>query len=243
MQYQELPVPTDLQTHLLAVWVVEGAVGELIRVTPDGCTDLIAHDARATKVRFVGPMTRARVVALRCERSVGVQLRPGTLATVRSGLRLRDVRDLEIEIVGLRGSVDPIDGILDLVRTMVSDKSIMRHPDVDRVLDAMAVGAGPLDALYRRLGLRERTVQRLFDRFVGLTPRQTASVLRQRQATRVLRAGQGDLADLASELGYADQAHLTRDYRAQVGLPSGRYREEIRGVGFVQDAAASRRRD
>lgn len=243
MQYQELPVPAELRTHLQTVWVVEGKVGELIRVTPDGCTDLLAHDGRATEVRFVGPMTRARVVALRSPRSVGAQLRPGTLAAVRAGLRLRDVRDREVEIVGLRASADPIDGILDLVRTMVSDGAITRHPDVDRVLGAMATGPGPLDALYRRLGVRERTVQRLFDRFVGLTSKQTAAVLRQRQATRVLRAGQGDLAALASELGYADQAHLTRDYRAQVGLPPGRYRAEIRGVGFVQDVAASRRPD
>jgi len=32
-----------------------------------------------------------------------------------------------------------------------------------------------------------------------------------------------DWAALASDLGYADQAHLTRDFTATVGVPPARY--------------------
>ena len=31
------------------------------------------------------------------------------------------------------------------------------------------------------------------------------------------------MADLAAELGYADQAHFTRDFRALVGVPPSKY--------------------
>lgn len=251
MHYEEFPAPDDLRAHVRALWVVDGEGGERIRVTPDACTDLIALDDRATSLLFVGPMSRAEVVALRLPRSVGVQLRPGTLALVRPGLRLRALRDRDLVIAGLPPSNDPLDGILTRVRAMEVAGELGRHPDVDRVLAAMEPDSREQDAagrdtptvddvslvaLYDRLGLRERTVQRLFDRFVGLTPKQTATVLRQRRATRMLRAGEDDLARLAAGLGYADQAHLTRDYRAQVGLTPGRYRMEIQGVGFVQDA-------
>lgn len=73
---------------------------------------------------------------------------------------------------------------------------------------------------------------------MGLSPKQTARILRQHDVTRILRSGTGNLAALASRFGYADQAHLTREFRVQVGLPPGRYRHEIRDVGFVQDASA-----
>lgn len=247
MRYEENPPPDDLRAHLRAVWVVEGEVGQKIRVTPDACTDLIALDDRATSLLFVGPMSRAEVVALRLPRSVGVQFRPGTLALVRPGLRLRALRDRDLELSWQPPSRDAIDGLLARVRAMATAEELLRHPEVDRVLTAMAAGAAGADLadfegadsltmLYDRLGVGERTVQRLFDRFVGLTPKQTATVLRQRSATRMLRAGVGDLAGLAADLGYSDQAHLTRDYRAQVGLTPGRYRSEIRHVGFLQDA-------
>lgn len=239
MIYQEWPAPADLATHVQSLWVVDGDVGQEIRVTPDACTDVIALDDRATSLLLVGPMSRARVVAVRLPRSVGVQFRPGTLALVRPALRLRQLRDRDLVVSDLPRAEDPLAGVVAWVRAMARAGALLRHPDVDRVLDAMTTdGTAPLTTYYDRLGLQERTVQRLFDRFVGLTPKQTVTVLRQRRATRVLRAGEAHLAELASGLGYADQAHLTREFRAQVGLAPGRYRDEIRGVGFVQDAGA-----
>ncbi len=41
-----------------------------------------------------------------------------------------------------------------------------------------------------------------------------------------MRAEQGgriDWAELAAALGYADQAHLTRDFTAVIGVPPARY--------------------
>jgi len=41
-----------------------------------------------------------------------------------------------------------------------------------------------------------------------------------------LRADSGDPVDwaaLAADLGYADQAHLTRDFTAAIGVPPHRY--------------------
>jgi AraC-like DNA-binding protein len=41
------------------------------------------------------------------------------------------------------------------------------------------------------------------------------------------RADRGDAVDwaaLSADLGYADQAHLTRDFTATIGVPPARYR-------------------
>lgn len=46
---------------------------------------------------------------------------------------------------------------------------------------------------------------------------------RLHDALLALERGEGTLADLASQLGYADQAHFARDFRALVGVPPSRY--------------------
>jgi len=42
-----------------------------------------------------------------------------------------------------------------------------------------------------------------------------------------LEAGETALADLAADLGFADQAHLTRTFRRAVGVTPGRYARAV----------------
>lgn len=72
-----------------------------------------------------------------------------------------------------------------------------------------------------------RTLQRLFPRLVGVPPLWVIRRRRlQRVAERLDRGEAGNLADLASELGFADQAHLTREFRRVIGRPPRAYRPE-----------------
>lgn len=82
-----------------------------------------------------------------------------------------------------------------------------------------------VDDLANTLHLSTRTLQRDFPRLVGVPP---LWVIRRRRLQRVaerLDAGEGgDLTEVAAELGYADQAHLSRDFRAVLGQPPSTYR-------------------
>ena len=77
----------------------------------------------------------------------------------------------------------------------------------------------------RRLSVSVRTMQRLARRHVGMTP---AAMIRRRRlqeaAQRVREHPAIDLATLAGELGYADHAHLTNDFRAVLGFTPSSYR-------------------
>jgi AraC-like DNA-binding protein len=73
-------------------------------------------------------------------------------------------------------------------------------------------------------GIPERRLQRLFAEYVGVSPKWVMRRARLHEAA--LRADAGvvvDWAALAAELGYADQAHLTRDFTATLGMPPSRY--------------------
>jgi transcriptional regulator GlxA family with amidase domain len=67
-------------------------------------------------------------------------------------------------------------------------------------------------------------VRRLFTDYVGVSPKWVMRRARLREAAvRAEHGGHFDWAALAADLGYADQAHLTRDFTATIGVPPGRY--------------------
>jgi AraC-like DNA-binding protein len=81
-----------------------------------------------------------------------------------------------------------------------------------------------VDQLADGLGLSVRRLQRLFAEYVGVTPKWVLRRARLHEAAARADRGVGiDWAALAADLGYADQAHLTRDFTAVVGAPPGRY--------------------
>ena len=98
-----------------------------------------------------------------------------------------------------------------LVRRVVElaeyDRSILRAED-----------------LARASGLGLRTLQRLVREQLGLTPKWLIRRYRMQEAAAALAAPDApSLADLAAELGFADQAHLTREFRAVIGETPRRY--------------------
>jgi len=81
-----------------------------------------------------------------------------------------------------------------------------------------------VDQLADRLGLGVRALQRLFAEHVGLGPKWCIRRYRIAEAAKRLEAGSSiDWATLAVELGYADQAHFSRDFTAILGEPPTRY--------------------
>jgi AraC-like DNA-binding protein len=73
--------------------------------------------------------------------------------------------------------------------------------------------------LIGRYGLGVRALQRLFREYVGVTPKWVIQRYRLFEAAERLSAGDADGAVLAHALGYFDQAHFIRDFKAMVGKP------------------------
>lgn len=81
-----------------------------------------------------------------------------------------------------------------------------------------ACGAVSVEALAGQVGWSRRHLAVRFRADVGLPPKAVARLLRFERVTALLRAGEGlGLAEAAYECGYADQAHLNRDFRVFAG--------------------------
>jgi AraC-like DNA-binding protein len=113
-----------------------------------------------------------------------------------------------------------------------------RHPqpdeDVARVAAMVAAAAQDrgivkVGDLVDRFGVNTRTLQRLFARYVGVSPKWVIQRYRLHEAAEQLAAGgPASHAALALQLGYSDQAHFVRDFKAMVGLSPAAYARTAR---------------
>jgi len=109
----------------------------------------------------------------------------------------------------LLGTADPAwTEARDLVRLIELDESVTTTAD-----------------LAERSGRSERSLQRLFAQWIGLPPKQVVLRYRLQNVVAALDEDSGEsIADLAARLGFFDQAHLTREFTAFVGISPGAYR-------------------
>ncbi|MFF7373676.1 DUF6597 domain-containing transcriptional factor [Streptomyces massasporeus] len=123
------------------------------------------------------------------------------------------VAALDAVLLSLPHTPDPqADLAIDLVRHIRADRTVRRVGDFARAE-----------------GLSVRALQRLFATCVGVSPKWV--ILRYRIHEALEQAGTRDDIDwaaLAADLGYADQAHLVRDFTATVGVPPTAYATETR---------------
>ncbi len=236
-----------VENHWTLRWdLPEGASFPSSTLPHPACTLSVEHgDARpetaTDPVVVTGVPTRRFDVTIRGRGWVhGVKFRPGGLAAL-TGTHARELRDrtvpatevlppstvaalrtlgpdltvrecqakVDAALAGLGGAPDrDYDQLLDVVARMLSDRSLVRVAQVE---------AG--------CGIGTRSLQRLFARYVGVSPKWVLARYRMHDVVTALDEGYaGSLADLAAEHGWFDQAHFTREFTALVGLPPGEYR-------------------
>lgn len=96
------------------------------------------------------------------------------------------------------------------------------HPAVAAALGRLAAGE-PVAAAAAGTGVGVRRLSAVFHEEVGLAPKRWARVRRLGRALRGLTRGE-PLAAVAAAAGYADQAHMTREFAALAGVAPAAYR-------------------
>jgi transcriptional regulator GlxA family with amidase domain len=87
-------------------------------------------------------------------------------------------------------------------------------------------GTGLLE-LARRVAVKPHHLSRIFSDSTGQTISRYRNRIRVRMALERLVDGETSLARLAGDLGFADQAHLCRVVRSEVGQPPAHLRERL----------------
>jgi len=220
--YTEWGAPAALRDAVACLWaqVNDSSAERAGLVLPDGCTDLIWEQGRGTYV--AGPDTGPVATTMAAGAVIlGVRFRPSAGGPAL-GIPLSELRDLRADLADLRpaqarqltASLDPqvaADQMLDMTATLVADGA--PDPAVTWAVRLLRDPATRAEDVAAEVGLSLRQLRRRCQAVVGYGPKTLQRVLRFRGfVSRVdARPEVLDLAAIAAEAGYADQAHLTRE--------------------------------
>jgi transcriptional regulator GlxA family with amidase domain len=113
-----------------------------------------------------------------------------------------------------------------LARGGLAPASLRRvHDYVDRHLDRTI----SLAELARLTGLSVFHFARSFKQSQGTTPHRYVMQRRIQHAQHMLATTDLPLCEIAFAAGFADQSHLARHFRQQIGVPPGYFRRSTRG--------------
>lgn len=226
--YREIAPPPALRDALECLWVrVSPDEAPPAHVLPDGGADIILSADSPALV--AGPDTAARVIPVSPRTYiVGARFNPGA-GGAALGLPLSELRDQQAWLADLRPELGdrldpelPPQAALDQLAGLVARLVATGPPD-----PAMRAAARRLDhprtrveTLALDLGFSERQLRRRCHAAVGYGPKTLQRILRFRRFLAGLDNGgaEPDLARLALDAGYADQAHLTRDSTRLAGM-------------------------
>jgi AraC-like DNA-binding protein len=230
--YRELALLPGLAGTVEAAWErqVPPGRGETHRILPDGCTDLMWV---AGTLLVAGPDTGPHVMDMPAGAAyAAVRFAPGAGPTIL-GVPGHELRDGRVPLEAMwparrareladRLAEAPERDRLALLQAAVLDRVRETGPP-DPVLAAVAdrqQAGDSVAATAEALGLSERRLHRRSLASFGYGPKQLARILRFRRAVALARGGT-PFAEVALEVGYADQAHLAREVRALAGVPLG----------------------
>jgi AraC-like DNA-binding protein len=220
MTYRELLRPDP---HVACLWIHDaGRSAHTQRVLPDACVDVVWNGRRLV---VAGPATGPVLATVPAgAAAVGVRFRVGAAGAalglpaaelLDATVPLEDVWGRESERIAERVAAAgaPAAQLATLAREV--GERIARHDEPDAVVRAAATGIGRT-----ALGIGDRQLRRRFADAVGYGPKTLQRILRfQRFLSLAARDAAPDLAWLALDAGYADQAHLTRECTRLAGLP------------------------
>lgn len=261
--YREYSPGARLADAIECFWTSSGPSGGgggiCHRVLPDGCMDVLfdfsGPSGRSTAV--IGTMTQALLVRSRgAVDLLGVRFRPGGLAAFLA-CDAAELTDGRAELTSFWGA-----SAAELWERLAESGMAGRIRLLREFLEARASGPGDLfiqhcvrriEAVHGDLrmaqiekstGLTLRQIERKFSRQLGISPKMFARVVRFGAVTAAAkRAPAPDWGRIAADLGFADQPHLTREFKAFAGLtPVGYHAETCAAradVGFLQDVASA----
>ena len=226
------------------------------RILPDGCVEIIVNLAdsferhgpdgrveRQPKALLIGPTTRHMSIRARGTVAlVGIRFFPagaGPFLSAPPG-ELRDAapwlgdaalldRDLEERLAEL-GDADRAT-LLDRVLTRRLEHARRHHASAAVFAAVSAVlgsrGRVRVDDLARQTGVGPRQLERRFNETAGIGPKTLCRLARFQSAVRALDGSPTiGWSAIAAHCGYADQAHLTREFREFAGTTPGAFLRE-----------------
>ncbi|HEX2621156.1 MAG TPA: AraC family transcriptional regulator [Phototrophicaceae bacterium] len=243
------PTSSDIAFFVDRYWIIDWDLTDsepyLQETLPYPCVHLVIEPDN-TLIYGVDTGKFARLVQNR-GRVFGIKFRPGAfypfMQSSISALTNRtlppeqvfdvDGRTLEAAVLPLKEQVQMIARVEQFLQQhlpMLDPNVTLINQIVDCIIDNRSVTR--VEDIALQMALSKRSLQRLFQQYVGVSPKWVIQRYRLQEAAEQLAADvtggiATDQVTLAQQLGYFDQAHFIKDFKLIVGSTPAEYARKI----------------
>jgi AraC-like DNA-binding protein len=231
-----------VERHWLVSWELPPGREASVTLLPHPCVNLVLDAGRLTACG-VG-RDRFSYTYRGSGRVFGVKFRPGAFLPFL-GRPVADITDAVLPAEQLWGpsasglavemaAAPRVERLIALVEGFLRERWPEPDPQVElvgRIVGALLHerGIGRVEDVCALFDIPPRTLQRLFARYVGVSPKWVLRRYRLHEAAAALAQEQHrPWAEVAADLGYFDQSHFIRDFTAAIGLTPVAYAQACR---------------
>src|SRR5699024_10763011 len=121
-------------------------------------------------------------------------------------------------------SINQINSQIELIAQFISmlaqEKGMEEYQEIQRAIELIVEHKGVITVfqLTQMLNISERTLQRKFKKYVGISPKKYANIIQcQSSVAQISSQSYSKLTDVVYENGYADQSHFIRNVKKFTG--------------------------
>lgn len=252
MQFSRIDPSKALRDLVECYWIVEhdDPATVIQKIIPDGFTEIIFHfgdsyeinldDRWVLQPRNLLAGQISRYFHLRNTGTsgiLGIKFRPAAL-THLFNISMRDLTDRVVDVRdwipdhashwenALHSVTDYRERIALLETSLVAlhIRDVLQQP-IEKALDSIFRTKGSITVgdMCHEAGVQERQLERLFRKYIGLSPKFFARVIRFSTIFQVVNEKEWNGSALGLESGFYDQSHFIRNFKAFTGEDPSRY--------------------
>lgn len=226
MAYQEIKPSKLLSSHIDSYWFFENTdeTEQEILILPDCCMDIVC-DLSNDKIFISGVMTTAQTVLIKPGRKFfGIRFMPGVLPTLlnvsadelkNQNIPLQKISKRFFEKILLLCSLNSSKE-MGRMCDPIFEKEIGRVDVVTKLFSNSKIEGAHRNSvkdLSQRMKMSVRHIERLFAKYIGLTPKHFLKIRRFQNFHNHLQETHGKLATISLQCGYTDQSHMNKEYK------------------------------
>ncbi|MFC3198201.1 DUF6597 domain-containing transcriptional factor [Parapedobacter deserti] len=244
MIYKEIKPHPSLADYIDAYWITEGVEKQCVKdiILPDNCVDLIfnlgekyeTYNGALTmypeKTYLVGTMTTFKEsVMYASNKLIGVRFKPSAFSSFYNFAPSNEIRDKTIEF---EQSLSPDIHQIEKHSFAYLDKFFLKgltkeKHNLFKVVRDIEITNGliSMDILAKQNSTTIRQLERDFRKYVGISPKVFANIVRFRTALFKIKHNRNQLSllGIAHECGYYDHAHLTNEIKRYAGVVPSKF--------------------
>ncbi|HEX5168934.1 MAG TPA: helix-turn-helix domain-containing protein [Cyclobacteriaceae bacterium] len=244
--------PHEMLRHLVeCYWIIEDNNPNPIqqKIVPDGFPEIIFHYGDAYRIKLhdtwktqakallAGQLTKYFFLENTGRSKVlGIKFKPTAIAHL-FGISMYELTDNVIELdAGISDQLNPLPGISSeafkhheaievLNSRLLLLSNYFRPAQTERAIDLVFDTNGSINIheLSKRAGISQRQLERLFKKYVGLSPKFYCRVIRFAYIFKMVEEKKTNWADLGLQAGFYDQPHFIRNFKGFTGEDPSAY--------------------